>query len=107
MSAPRAHQLPRGEFPPTTRGLAKYLQEAEGLEREQAVRIVRATFHFIKTMVLDHGLDFVIYKFGAFRRFESYRNTEPSLGVRMPRQWRMKFTASVNYGRIRLEDDDE
>lgn len=100
----RAHQLPHGAYPPTTRGLAKYLQEVEGLEREQAARVVRATFYFIKTMVLEHGLEFVIYRFGTFRRFMSKRDTLPSLGVETPTQFRMKFTASQHHGRIRLEE---
>lgn len=102
----RAHQLPHGQYPPTTRGLAKYLQESHGLEREQAVQIVRSTFSFIKTMVLDYGLEVPIYMFGTFSRRETTRNTMPSIGTVTPRQFVLKLTASQNHGRVRLEEED-
>jgi len=102
----RAHQLPPGHYPSTTRGLAKFLQETEGLEREHAARIVRAVFGFIGTCVLTHGSTFNAYMFGTFRRAVTTRRTEPSLGVSTPHQYVMKFTASQHYGRIRMEDEE-
>ncbi|TAL42339.1 MAG: hypothetical protein EPN91_08145 [Salinibacterium sp.] len=102
---PRAHQLPAGHYPPTTRGLAKYLQETQGLEREHAVRIVRATFEFIKLCVLEHGLEFVIYKFGKFSRRLRRSVDHPVLSGPTRAQFVIKFTASQNYGRVRLEEN--
>lgn len=100
----RAHQLPRGHYPPTQRGLAKYIQETEGLEREQAVRIVRRTFEFIRHMVLDNGLTLSIFKFGTFSRRLRNAVDHPVLAGPTRAQLVMKFTASQNYGRIRAED---
>lgn len=103
----RAHQLPRGHYPPTTRGLAKYLQETQGLEREQAADVVRATFAYIKMMTLEHGLDMSIYMFGKFSRRLRKGVDHPVLAGPTPSQYVLKFTASQNYGRIRLEDDGD
>lgn len=105
MSNLRAHQLGRGNYPPTTRGLCKYLQETCGLKQEHAVLVVRATVQFVKTMVLTYGFELPIYKLGTFRRRHTApRNTMPSLGVSTPPQYVLKFTASQQHGRIRLEE---
>lgn len=101
---PRAHQLPRGHYPPTTRGLAKYLQETEGLEREHAVRVVRSVFEFIRLCVLENGTDFVIYKFGRFSRRLRNAVDHPVLAGPTPNQYVLKFTASDDFGRIRLRE---
>lgn len=100
----RAHQLPKGQYPATSRGIAKFLQETEGLERDEAARVVNAVFSFIRMAVLQNGAKLAIYHFGAFsRRLRIEKETQYG---HVPEQYVLHFTASRHFGRVRLEDDD-
>ena len=98
----RAHQLPKGQYPTTARGLAKYLQETEGIDRELAVRCVNRIFVLVRTTVMEQGMNFTISGFGMFwRRLRPPR--QATYGP-VPEQYVLAFWPSRRRGRIRLDD---